>query len=114
MITLKSDSDFKKLLYSKSYGSIIKLMVDDCLEYSQKFSTRENEWIYRLILAQGADQKYFTTFYGMVIHYQFRRLSFCFDFGISKIRIAETMDDFLDLYNEIQHDNNIINKQKGE
>jgi hypothetical protein len=35
------------------------------------------------------------------------------DIGIREIRMAESMDDFLDLYNEIQKDPSILNMQKG-
>lgn len=113
MITLKSDSDIQTLLDKLSYASIIELMLRDCLEYSQKFRTRKNEWIPRLILARGSDHEGSTTTYGLLLHYQFRKLPICFDMGISKIRMAESMDDFLDLYNEIQKDPSIKNKEKG-
>ena len=48
------------------------------------------------------------------LQYQFCNLVMCFDMDIREIRLAESMDDFLDLYNEIQNDPSIINKEKGE
>lgn len=63
-----------------------------------------------VILAKGSDHEGSTTTSGLVLHYQFRRLPICFDIGIRDIRLAETTDDFLDLYNEIQ---NVLAKGSG-
>lgn len=114
MITLKSESDIQTLLDQLSYGAIMDLMMKDCMEYSQKQEVKEMEWIPRLILSKGSDHKDSTTTYGLLVHYQFRRLPICFDMGIREIRLAESTDDFLDLYNVINLDPSITNKQKGE
>lgn len=114
MITLKSDSDIQTLLDKPSYGSIINLMMKDCMQYSQKYGAKEREWIPRVLLGHGSHHEGSTITFGFLLNYQFRRLPICFDVGIREIRIAESMDDFLDLYNEVKKDPTIINKEKGE
>ena len=114
MITLKSDFDIQTLLDKPSYFSIIEFIKKDCLAYSQKFGAKENEWIPRVIVAKGSDHEGSKIPYGFLLHYQFCYLVMCYDIGIREIRLAESMDDFLDLYNEIQKDPSITNKQKGE
>jgi len=39
---------------------------------------------------------------GFLLHYQYCKLPICFDIGIREIRLAESMDGFLDLYNEVK------------
>jgi len=114
MITLKSESDIQTLLDRPSHGSIIELMKKDCMDYTQKFGAKEKEWIPRIIVSGGSDHEGSKIKHGFILNYQFQRLPICFDIGIRDIRIAETTDEFLDLYNEIRHDPTIKNKQKGE
>ncbi|HEY3369345.1 MAG TPA: hypothetical protein VGK10_00775 [Prolixibacteraceae bacterium] len=114
MITLNSDSDIQTLLDQLSYGSVIDLMIKDCMAYTQKYGAKEMEWIPRVVVSPGSTHEGSKTTYGLSLHYQFRRLPICFDMGIREIRLAESTDDFLDLYNEIRLDPNIINKEKGE
>ncbi len=114
MITLKSDSDIQTLLDSPSYGSILELMRKDFMKYSQQYGSKDFEWIPRVLLAHGSNHEGSKITFGFLLNYQFRKLSFCFDVGIWEIRIAENMDDFLDLYNEFQNDPGIMNLKKEE
>jgi len=114
MITLKSESDIKTLLDNPSYVAIVEFMMKDCMNYSQKFGAKEKEWIPRVIVARGSDHEGSKIKYGFLLNYMFRNLICCFDVGIKGIQIAETTDEFLDLYNEIRHDPTIKNKQRGK
>ena len=114
MITLKSESDIQTLLDKPSHGSIIDLMKKDYVDYTQKFGAKEKQWIPRIIVSGGSDHEGSKIKYGFLLNYMFRNLICCFDVGIKGIQIAETTDEFLDLYNEIRHDPTIKNKQKGE
>ena len=114
MITLKSDSDIQSLLDKPSFFSIIDMMKRDCVNYSQKFRIKNDEWIPRVIVSNGSEHEGSRTKYGFRLDYQFRLLTDLFDVGIREMRLAESSDEFLDLYSEIKKDPTIKNKQKGE
>jgi len=114
MITLKSDSGIQKLLDKPSHMAIIEFMMKDSMNYAQKFGAKEMAWIPRVIVSQGSDHQGSTIKHGFLLSYMFRHLFNCFDVGIRNIRIAETTDEFLDLYNEIKNDPTIENKERGE
>ena len=56
MITLKSESDIQTLLDKPSHGSIIELMKKDCMDYTQKFGAKGNEWIPRVIVCRDSEK----------------------------------------------------------
>ena len=114
MISLKSDADIQTFLDKTSYDLIIAQMKNDCTIYSKQFGAKDMEWIPRILLNKGFNHEGSKMKYGMFLSYQFRKLNIGFDIGIREIRLPENMDDFLDLYNEIQNDPTILNKQKGE
>jgi hypothetical protein len=104
MIIVKSDIEFKQFLDEPSFNSIVELMHKDCPEFAESVNAKEYEWIGRIMCMAGSDHPGSKIPYGYLFRYQFRKIPIGYDMGISEIRIPESTDEFLDLFNEIKRD----------
>lgn len=114
MIVLRSDIEIDKHLDAPSHAFILEEMRKDCPVFSEQIKATNNEWIGRVILFKGSDHSNSSIQYGFLLKYQFRKLNIEFEMKIHEIVIAESTDDFLDLYNFVRKDDSIFNREKRE
>lgn len=109
MRTLTTDQELQKFFDYKSFEFLIETMQEDSFEFYNKIDGKENEWIARIMLMKGLEHHGLTTSYGFLLRYQFRRISNGFDVGIREIKVPESIDEFLDLFNEVNHNDVCLN-----
>lgn len=109
MITLKSDTEISQILDELSHKIIIGQMQKDCPEFTKSISSKENEWIGRVMFMDGSKHEGSVIPFGFLLRYQFRKIAIGFDMGIREIRIPESMDEFLDLMNDIKINPDMFN-----
>jgi len=109
MISLKSDSEFKQILDEFSHKFIIDQMQKDCPVFAETINSKENEWIGRVMFMAGSNHEGSVIPFGFLLRYQFRKIAIGYDMGIREIRIPESMDEFLDLMNDIKQNPDMFN-----
>jgi hypothetical protein len=103
MHTLTTDEKIQELFDNRSYEFLIEVMQSDSIAFYDKIEGKENEWIARIMLMKGPNHVGSTTPYGFLLRYQFQRILDVFDVGIREIKVPESMDELLDLLNEVNH-----------
>lgn len=109
MHTLTTDQEIQELFDDKSLEFLIDTMKNDSSTYYNKINGRENEWVARIMLMKGLEHFGSTTTNGFLLRYQFRSLLIEFEVGVREIKVPESMDEFLDLMNDIKYDNGFFN-----
>jgi hypothetical protein len=111
MISLKSDADIQMYFNKSSHEFIIEQMKKDCPVFANQIGAGDYEWIGRVMLHEGSKHEGSKIQYGFLLRYQFRKINIGFDMGIREIIVAESMDELLDLINDIKKDDSVFNKE---
>lgn len=109
MQTLTTDQEIQELFDGKSLEFLIETLQNDSEVFYNKIDGKENEWIARIMLMKGLEHYGSTTSHGFLLRYQFQRILDGFDVAIREIKVPESMDEFLDLMNEVKFDDRFIN-----
>lgn len=111
MKLITTDQEIEEFLDKPSLNSIRELMTKDAPAYFDKINGKDYVWIPRLLLLHGSPHKGSKIQFGCSLLYLFRRLPVGFDMGIKEIKIMESMNEFLDSFNEINSDPNLEDKE---
>ncbi len=109
MQTLTTDQEIQELFDDKSFDLLIETLQRDSIVFYNKIEGKENEWIARIMLMKGLEHHGSTTSHGFLLRYQFLKFLDEFDVAIREIRVPESMDEFLDLFNEVYHNGMFFN-----
>ncbi len=109
MQTLTTDQEILELFDDKSFELLIETLQRGSIEFYNKIDGKENEWIARIMLMKGLEHHGSTTSHGFLLRYQFQRILDEFDIAIREIKVPESMDEFLDLMNDIKYDDKFFN-----
>lgn len=109
MQTLTTDQEIQELFDYQSFEFLIKTLQRDSFVFYNKIDGKENEWIARIMLMKGLEHHGSTTSYGFLLRYQFQRILDEFDVTIREIKVPESIDEFLDLFNEVNHNGMFFN-----
>jgi hypothetical protein len=111
MQILTTDQEMLELFDDKSVEFLIETLQKDSFVFYNKIDGKENEWIGRVMLMEGPNHLGSTTSHGFLLRYQFQRILYAFDIAIKEIKVPESMDEFLDLFNEVNHDSMFFNME---
>jgi len=109
MQTLTTEKKIQELFDDKSFEFLIETLQNDSEVFYNKIEGKENEWIARIMLVKGLEHHGSTTSHGFLLRYQFQRILDEFDVAIREIKVPESMDEFLDLMNDIKYDDKFFN-----
>lgn len=109
MRTLTTDQEIQEHFDDKSFEFLIETLQNDSEVFYKRNDNKENEWIARIMLIKGLKHHRSSTSYGFLLRYQFQRILYEFDVAIREIKVPESMDEFLDLMNEIKYDDKFFN-----
>lgn len=109
MQTLTTDQEIQEYLDYHSLEFLIETLRRDSFEFYDNCDGKENEWIARVMLMKGLEHNGSTTSFGFLLRYQFQRILEGFDVGIREIKVPESIDEFLDLFNEVNHNSMFFN-----
>ncbi len=109
MITLKSDTEINQILDKLSHKFLVDQMLKDCPVFAKTINPKENEWIGRVLFLAGSNHEGSVIPFGFLLRYQFKKIALGYDMGIREIKIPESMDEFLDLMNDVKKNPEMFN-----
>lgn len=109
MYTLTTQEEIQELFDDKSLEFLIDTLKNDSETFYNKINGKENEWIARIMLMKGLEHQGSTTTHGFLFRYQFQRILDEIDVAVTEIKVPESMDELLDLMNDIKYDNRFFN-----